>query len=160
LELSPPLTLSPEHELSGFDCGVEVMNIWVWEYAKVAQSQNTARTFVILSGQRVVAYYSLSAAALDRKHLPSYLAIAAQHPVPVFLMGRLAVSLPFQGLGIGKSLVKDALKQTLDVRRKVAGIGLMVHTLTDDLKTFYQKQGFVMTAIKPNLLLLPFTAEN
>lgn len=136
------------------------MNIWAWEYAKVAQSQNTARTFVILSDQRVAAYYSLSAAALDRKHLPSSLSVAAQHPVPAFLMGRLAVSLPFQGMGVGKSLIKDALKRTLEANQKVASIGLMVHALTDDLGTFYQRQGFLITAIKPNLLLLPFPAEN
>ena len=76
-------------------------------------------------------------------------------PIPVVLLGRLAVAQSHQGRGIARALVRDAILRTLRVA-EIAGIrALLVHALDEDAAVFYRHLGFVGSAVDPLVLMLP-----
>ena len=76
-------------------------------------------------------------------------------PIPVMLMGRLAVDGSRQGLGLGRGLLKDAICRTLKAA-DVAGMrALLVHALDEDAAAFYLHNGFSRSPIDPLVLMLP-----
>lgn len=76
-------------------------------------------------------------------------------PIPVVLLGRLAVARSHQGRGIARALVRDAILRTLQAA-EIAGIrALLVHALDEDATAFYRHLGFVGSAVDPLVLMLP-----
>jgi len=76
-------------------------------------------------------------------------------PVPVMLMGRLAVDKSWQGKGVGRGLLKDAMIRTLRAS-EIAGMrALLVHALDDDAANFYVRNGFLISPLDPLVLMLP-----
>ena len=144
--------IASHHELAGFDCGEEFMNSWLRDKALEADRKNTARTFVFAEDRRVLAYYALSAGNIRSSRIPPELGEMPPHPIPIFLLARLAVDKTIQGKGIGKALVKDAVKRSLVANRQVAGVCLMVEALNDLAKDFYLSLGFLVSPHKKSLL--------
>jgi GNAT superfamily N-acetyltransferase len=76
-------------------------------------------------------------------------------PIPVMLMGRLAIDHSQQGQGIGRALLKDAILRTLKAA-EIAGIrALLVHALDEQAASFYLHIGFMVSPIDPLVLMLP-----
>lgn len=135
------------HLIDAFDCGEEQMNRWLQDSALDADKRNTARTFVLCEGRKVIAYYALSAGSVISSRLPSEFGDMPKHPIPVFLLARLAVDVSVQGRGYGRALVKDAVVRSLAANREVAGVALMVETLNEKVKTFYGSLGFLESTL-------------
>lgn len=77
------------------------------------------------------------------------------NPIPVMLMGRLAVDNSQQGSGLGRSLLKDAILRTLKAA-DIAGMrALLVHALDEDAAGFYRHNGFLASPVDPLVLMLP-----
>ncbi len=75
-------------------------------------------------------------------------------PIPVMVLGRLAIDMRFQNQGLGKALLKDAIFKTLEAS-KIAGIrALLVHALSDKAALFYEKAGFISSPIDQHTLML------
>ena len=56
-------------------------------------------------------------------------------PVPVMVLGRLAVDRMFHGMGIGTGLLRDAILRTLQEQRKSPESGaILVHALSANAK--------------------------
>jgi GNAT superfamily N-acetyltransferase len=106
--------------------------------------------------ERILGYYTLSAAEVDRqrlteddrKRLPGY-------PVPCFRMGRLACRTDQRGLGIGKLLLGCAVDRCLKARQQVAAYALLVDAKDGVAKTFYEHFGFRTFQDAPLTLYLP-----
>lgn len=76
-------------------------------------------------------------------------------PIPVMLMGRLAVDRSQQGKGIGRALLKDAILRTLKAA-DIAGMrALLVHALDEEAVKFYLHNGFLVSPIDTLVLMLP-----
>lgn len=147
--------LRREHAVEGFDCGREELNRFLARYALINQQASAAQTYVALSGDAVVGYYSLAvgevtyagASELLRKGL-------ARHPIPIILLARLAVSLTRQGHGIGSGLLKDAMRRTVQ-SAEIAGIrALAVHANDDSARAFNAHFDFVPSLTDPLHLFL------
>src|SRR5271166_5074243 len=105
--------LRPDHALAGFDCGSEGLNRFLVRFALTNQQAGAAQTYVALSEPTVVGYHSLAVGEVaydDAARLGKGL---ARHPVPIMLLARLAVSIGWQGRGLGAGLLKDAMQRTL-----------------------------------------------
>lgn len=76
-------------------------------------------------------------------------------PVPVMLLGRLAVDLTAQGMGLGRALLKDAILRTLNAAEISGMRALLVHALEEKAAAFYRHNGFIVSPIDPLLLMLP-----
>ena len=136
--------LRADHAVSGFDCGQEELNRYLSRFALVNLRAGAAQTYVALSGETVVGYYSLTVGDVAYDDAPGRLSKGlARHPVPIMLLARLAVSSGSQGHGIGAGLLKDAMMRTLHVA-DIAGIrALAVHAKDDSAGRFYERFGFI-----------------
>ena len=152
--VSPPIAVTPEHDLGGFACGKPPLDDWLRQRA-LKSDGTTARTYVVCSSQTVVAYYALAVGSIDRNLVPSKMRRNAPEQIPVNILARLAVDARCHGQGIGRAMLKDALLRTLQLSR-IAGVrALMVHAIDDDANRFYLKYGFLEFPAGTKTLFLP-----
>lgn len=162
--LHPPERLNARHDVSAFDNGRhESLDQWLRERA-LASEELSARTYVVCApadAERVVGYYTISAAMEQRLALPSAkLKRNMPDRVPLLLIGRLAVDLAFQGRGLGSSLLSDALRRCA-VAAEIAGArAIIVQALDDQACDFYRKHGFRDSPLGERTLLMPIEVAN
>lgn len=134
--LSVPIPLTAEHDLSGFDCGEPALNDWLWRRALKNESR-FSRTYVVCAGNRVVAYFCISAGAVERAEAPGKVRRNAPDTIPVSVIGRLAVDRDHVGKGLGADILSDALRR-IAVASQSIGIGaVLVHAKDEAAKRFY-----------------------
>lgn len=135
-KLSAPVPLTADHDLSDFDCGMPVLNEWL-KHRALKNESRFSRTYVVCHGNRVVAYFCISAGAVERSAAPGKVRRNAPDTIPVSVIGRLAVSRDHAGRGLGADLFSDALRR-IAVASKSIGIGaVLVHAKDDQAKRFY-----------------------
>lgn len=143
-ELSLVEALIPRHNLDSFDCGRhESLNLWLKRYALQNQSSGTSRTYVVHRVNRVVGYYAISAGSIVREGAPARVAQGQPNqPIPIGLLGRLAVDQREQGQGLGKALLKDALLR-MNAAADILGIrAILVHAIDRHATDFYRNFDF------------------
>lgn len=64
-------------------------------------------------------------------------------PIPVIVLGRLAVSTDRQGQGIGRGMLKDAVFRVIGVAEQVGVKAILLHAISVEAKRFYLRRGFV-----------------
>jgi GNAT superfamily N-acetyltransferase len=152
--LRQPEKLSAEHDVSGFESGEAVLDDWLKRRAGRNEAGGASRTYVVCDGNRVAGYYSLAAGAVSHAISPGRLRRNMPDPVPVMILGRLAVDRSFQGQGVGAGLLRDAILRTAQAA-EIAGIrGVLVHTISDSARRFYETHGFVPSPIDPMTLMI------
>lgn len=135
-KLSAPVPLTAEHDLSAFDCGVPALNDWL-RHRSLKNESRFSRTYVVCDGKRVAAYYCISAGSVERAAAPGKLRRNAPEPIPVSMLGRLAVSRDYAGRGLGADMLADALCRIALASQSI-GIGaVLVHAKDDQAKRFY-----------------------
>ena len=152
--LAAPVPLNPAHEVTGFDCGKISLNDWLHVHAAKSEGKG-ARTYVACQGRRVAGYYALSAGAVERARAPSNISRNMPDPVPVLLLGRLAVDRAFHGKGIGAGLLQDALKRALNASREIGARAVLVHAIDDEAASFYRQYRFKPFPADHRILYLP-----
>lgn len=131
------------------------MNDWLKRRALGNQSSGASRTFVIADKTGVVwGYYALAAGAIDHTTAVSAIKHNMPDPVPVMVLGRLAVDLQHHGLGLGADLLQDAVLRTTRLAQEIGIRALIVHALHDAARRFYLHHGFGESAIDPLILML------
>ncbi|MGD0497314.1 MAG: GNAT family N-acetyltransferase [Bryobacteraceae bacterium] len=148
--------LRRERDLSQFDCGNAALNAWLQKYAWTNQQADSARTYVALAGNRVAGYYALTAGSVHKQESPGRIAKGlASHPIGIVLLARLAVDNKFQGRGLGKALLFDALSRIAEAADIVAVRAVMVHAIDEAACRFYEHFEFEASPVDPFQLLLP-----
>ena len=113
--------------LDAFQCRQPDLNNWLLKYALQNQGVNAAQTYVGLANGVVVGYYSLAVGQAEYTDAPERLRKGlARHPVPIMLLARLAVHKDWEGKGIGRALLKDAVLRTVQAA-EIAGIRALKH---------------------------------
>jgi GNAT superfamily N-acetyltransferase len=136
--LSAPVPLTADHDLSTFDCGEPTLNDWLQQRALKNESR-FSRTYVVCEGNRVVAYFCISAGAVQRATAPGKVRRNAPDTIPISVIGRLAVSRDHAGKGLGADVLSDALRR-IAIASQSIGIGaVLVHAKDDTAKRFYLK---------------------
>lgn len=122
------------------------------------ERSGVSRTYVTCVGTMVVAYYCLSSTEVVRDDAPKSVRRNAPNPIPATLLGRLAVDVRYQGDGLGKALVRDAILRTARAGEIVGSALLVVDALSDDLIPFYADLGFLESATDPLRRYLPLAS--
>lgn len=152
--LSSPILLTAEHQLDDFACGVDSLDDWLRKRAHPNQVSGASRTYVVSEGKRVIGYYCLASGALDLNDAPTAVRRNMPDPVPVAILGRLAIGKSWQGKGLGVALLQDAVCRT-EQAGDILGIrGLLVHALSIEAKAFYEHHGFAASPTHPMTLIL------
>jgi GNAT superfamily N-acetyltransferase len=156
--LSAPEKLSTAHDLSQFQCGEPELDDWLKRRALHNEESGASRSYVVCIGRQVVGYYALSAGAAAHRDAPGRVKRNMPNPVPVMVIGRLAIDLKFQGRGIGTALLKDAVLRTVQAA-EIAGIrAILVHAISESAKRFYQKLGFMESPTNPMTMMITVQA--
>jgi GNAT superfamily N-acetyltransferase len=142
--------LRREHALDGFDCGQPDLNAWLVKYALQNQGASSAQTYVGLVNDEVAGYYSLAVGQVEYSDAPERLRKGlARHPVPIMLLACLAVHKEWQGNGVGRALLRDAILRTIQAS-EIAGIrALIVHAKDEAAKRYYEQFDFVSSPTDP-----------
>ena len=154
MKLIAPVLLTKEHYLDTFSCGVASLDDWLKRRAYPNQVSGASRTYVVTEGQRVVGYYCLASGAVALSDAPGPIRRNMPDPVPMGVLGRLAIDRTFHGKGLGVALLQDAV-----IRMAQAGViigirGLLVHALSAEAKAFYEHHGFIASPTQPMTLIL------
>jgi len=151
--ITPPSPLCPDHDCSRFDCGNELLNKRL-ATAHVNEGR-TARTYVVCSGTKVIGYYRLATGAVKRQSLPKKIRQGNPDPVPVMLIGRLAVDQAFQGKGIGPGLLRDALLRIAGAAEVVGCRAVLVQAIDGRAAAFYSTADFIAFPSGSRTMFLP-----
>lgn len=154
-KLSAPVPLTAEHDLSNFDCGEPALNDWLKQRALKNESR-FSRTYVVCERASVVAYFCISAGAVDREAAPGKLRRNAPDAIPVSVIGRLAVSRAYAGRGLGADILSDALRR-IAIASQSIGIGaVLVQAKDRRAKQFYMACAeFIEYPAESRTLFLP-----
>jgi len=144
LNFRSPRPLLAADNVSTFDCGAASLNDWLRTRALKNETTGASRTFVSIDSETdtVAGYYCLSASSLLLEAAPGSVRRNMPDPIPVILIGRLAVDQPFKGKGLGASLLQHALLKGLEASRIIGARAFIVDALDDDAERFYSKFGF------------------
>jgi GNAT superfamily N-acetyltransferase len=154
-DLLPPEPLDASHVITDFSCGEQVLDGWLKRRALANQASGASRTFVVAaSGGPVVGYYALAAGAVTLADATGGVRRNMPDPIPVLVIGRLAVDHRAKGIHLGASLLKDAVARATAVAANAGVRALLVHALHERARDFYLKYGFQPSPTNPMTLML------
>jgi len=153
-EVTAPVPISEAHLIESFSCGIPVLDEGLKRRALKNEVSGASRTFVICQDKQVVGYYTLATGSVEHHNAPGKRRRNMPNPVPVMVLGRLAVDQQWQQAGLGRGLLKDALLRSLSVSKQAGIRALLVHTLSEDAKRFYTRNGFHESPIDPMILMI------
>jgi GNAT superfamily N-acetyltransferase len=152
--IRPPEKLSSIHQIEDFDSGIEPLDIWLKRRALGNEAEGASRTYVVCAGDVVVGYYCLSNGAIANNIATGKVKRNMPDPIPVMIIGRLAVDRNWQGKGIGRGLLRDAVLRTLKAA-EIAGIrAILVHAISEEAKQFYEQYRFTASTLEPLTLMV------
>ena len=154
MQLSAPVPLTDQHETAAFSCGTDSLDQWLKRRAWKNQIQGASRTFVVCDALRVLAYYALASGAVTTAGATGKFRRNLSDPIPVVVLGRLAVDVELQGRGVGRALIRDVGLRVMQAADVIGVRGLTVQALSDDARQFYEKVGFEPSPLDPNLLMI------
>jgi GNAT superfamily N-acetyltransferase len=152
--LAPPTAITPEHLLAGFDSGEPSLDDWLKRRALKNHASGASRCFVLCDGMEVVGYYSLSAGGIGHAGAAKAMRRNMPDPIPVLLLGRLAIDRRFHNQGLGSALLRDAMLRAVAVAGNAGIVAILVHALGDQAKQFYLSRGFVASPLQPMTLMM------
>lgn len=152
--LCAPEPLDPEHDIAGFDCGVASLNHWLERRAAANQACGASRTFVACEDRKVVGYYALASSAVAPAAAPGRFRRNMPDPVPVVVLGRLAVATSHHGQGLGRALFQDAALRVIHAADAIGIRGMVVHALSEEAKAFYRRLGLDESPLDPMTLMV------
>jgi GNAT superfamily N-acetyltransferase len=152
--LSIPQAFSNLHDAAEFSCGDDTLDLWIRSNAAKNETNDASRTFVVCAEERVVAYYALAAGSVDRAYVPKSLQRNMPNPLPVVVLGRLAVDRRYQDRGLGSGLLKDAMIRVALTSQTIGVKAMLVHAISEDARQWYLKRWFLESPLDPMTLFL------
>ncbi len=152
--ITAPEHIETHHDSAAFDCGEPDLNDWLRLQALKNEASGASRTYVICAENRVVGYYALATGAIARAAATGKVRRQMPDPIPVMIIGRLAVDARHQGQRLGYGLLRDALLRTRQVAEHTGIRAVLLHAMTAEAKRFYQRAGFQESPIDPMTMMI------
>jgi GNAT superfamily N-acetyltransferase len=146
--------VNSSHGLADFRSGVPVLDDWLKRRALQNQETGATRTFVVCRESRVVAYHALASGGVAIVQAPGRFRRNMPDPIPVAVLARLAIDRTFQGQGLGRLLVADAIRRVLYAADAIGIRGILVHAISEDAAAFYTAVGFDPSPLDPLILMI------
>ena len=152
--LTPPEPLASYHDISQFSSGVPTLDAWLRGKARLNEARGGARTYVTCDGVRVAGFYSLAASSAERGRVTSRVGRNMPDPVPVILLGQLAVNEAYRSRRLGSDLLVDAARRARASAGVVGARAVVVQAIDDRARAFYEKFGFRPFSHREPLMLV------
>ncbi len=154
-KFTKPRLLADADDLRSFTSTNREMNDWLQKHAWNNQCSGASKTYIIANTEgKIVGYYSIAAGAVARQSAIRSLRHNAPDPIPVCVIGRLAVDREWSDRGIGAGLLKDAILRIAGAAQIIGIRAIIVHSLPEAL-AFYTRFGFQESKLEPLLLMYP-----
>jgi predicted GNAT family N-acyltransferase len=145
-QISEPLNSA--HKKSDFSCGKEMLDVYIHKQANQDVKRKLSACFVINEKETnlIKGYYTLSNNSIPSKFVPNKIQKKlprSYESIPTTLLGRLAIDNRFQGQGIGKLILIDALKRSYEISKTIGSFAVIVDPIDQDAEKFYEKYGFI-----------------
>ena len=145
-QISEPLNST--HKKSDFSCGKEMLDTYIQKQANQDVKRKLSACFVINETETnlIKGYYTLSNNSLPSEFIPDQIRKKlprTYESIPTTLLGRLAIDGRFQGQGIGKLILIDALKRSYEISKTIGSFAVVVDPIDQDAEDFYNKYGFI-----------------
>lgn len=162
--LAAPALLNEGHQLGAFESGVAALDEWLRRRAMANQVAGASRTYVVTDAEpggreRVVGYYALASGALAASEAPGRIRRNMPDPIPMAVLGRLAVDRAYHGRRLGAALLQDAVLRVRSAAAIMGIRGVLVHAISDEARQFYEYHGFVGAPANPMILVLSIAAS-
>lgn len=154
MSLSAPVPLADHHELGEFSSGIPSLDDWLKKRARTNQAGGASRTYVTCVRNRVVGYYAIASGGVKTIETPGRFRRNMPDPIPVAVLGRLAVDQTHHGRGVGRALVRDGGLRILQAAEILGIRGILVHAISDDARAFYIAVGFEPSPVEPLTLMI------
>lgn len=102
----------------------------------------------------MVGFYALASGGVEIAAAPGRFRRNRPEPIPVVVLGRLAVDRRHKGHGLGRALFRDGAKRALHAADPIAIRGILVHTTSDDVKASYIALGLEPSPLEPMTLMV------
>jgi GNAT superfamily N-acetyltransferase len=151
--LNTPRLLRADDKLLGFDCGVPALNDWLSSRAWVNHVSGASRCYVVAESDGIAGYYSLSASSLEHAQATGKIRRNMPNPIPVAILGRLAVDIAHQGRGVGAAMLLDALQRTQAIADSIGIRAILLKAKDERAARFYMRFNFVPSPQDPLILM-------
>ena len=140
--------IEPADPPSGFTCGKHPLDDYFRRHALANDATGIGRAYVLLRAPdddddalpAVLGFYTLSMALVASTEVAPHLTgKLPKYPLPVALVGRLAVDERAQGRRIGERLIVDAMERVVDAAELVGCVGMIVDAKDESAEAFYAK---------------------
>ncbi|KVZ48337.1 GNAT family N-acetyltransferase [Burkholderia ubonensis] len=147
--------LGADHDRAAFDCGTPALDRYLREIVTQDVRRRVAACFMMLDGNVVVGYYTLSAASVALAELPHDVArkLPRYPAIPAVRMGRLTINQRYLGRELGAALLVNALQRA--ARSEIPAVALIVDAKDESAAAFYEHFGFQSLTYDPLALFLP-----
>ena len=144
-ELCQPAHLTARHDTEDFYSGEETLDTWLCERALVNMEASASRTYVICpSGScKVIGYYAICMGQIFSQEVVGSMRRNMPRQIPAVILGRLAIDQKWQGKGLGKALLQDAVQRSARAAKEVSARLLIVHAISAEAEAFYSHYGFI-----------------
>lgn len=155
MTLRAPALLTDEHILDDFQSGVASLDDWLRRRALANQVSGASRTYVVATeDRRVAGYCALASGGLALAEAPGGLRRNMPDPIPMAVLGRLAVHRGQQRKGLGVAMLQDAVLRVCQAAAILGIRGILVHAISEEARAFYLHHGFAAGVDEPMTLVL------
>lgn len=140
----PPVPLETSHDLLSFTSGEDVLDDWLRRRAWTNQQIAASRTYVACpaGSKTVVGYFALSMGQVVASEVTAAMRRNMPRSIPTVTLGRLAIDLRWQGRGLGRALLSDAVRRSLRASDEISARLIIVHAISPAAEAFYRHHGF------------------
>ncbi len=152
--VAAPQPLADAHQLSDFNSGVASLDDWLKRRARSNQASGASRAFVLCENDKVIGYYALASGGVTIGEAPGRFRRNMPDPIPVVVLGRLAIDRAYQGKKLGRALFRDAALRVMHAADAIGIRGIVVHAISGEAKAFYLAIGFDPSPLDPMTLMV------
>lgn len=140
--------LNSNHKKKEFSCGKDMLDNYLKEQANQDIKRKLSACFVLNDEETnlLKGYYTLANNSIPQNLIPTEFKKKlpkSYTSIPTTLLGRLAIDNRFQGKGIGKLLLIDALNRSYEISKSIGSFAVIVDPIDEDAEKFYTKYGFI-----------------
>jgi len=142
--------LTSEDAASDFSCRVHELDTFFHAQASQNQRRDISRTWVLPRPEEtsdlpeVIGFYTLTIGSVERETLPpSVKKRLPRYPLPVVILGRLAVDHRARQQGYGARLLHDAHLRVLSINAQGGCVAVVVDAKNEEAQSFYTRYGYM-----------------
>lgn len=143
-EFTKPVPLTAKHDTEDFWSGETTLDTWLQERALDNMAASASRTYVICppSSRKVIGYYAICMGQIFNQEVIGSMRRNMPRQIPAVILGRLAIDAKWQGQGLGKELLQDAVQRSVRAAQEISARLLIVHAISASAEAFYSHYGF------------------